>query len=108
MAQLSFALPKRAAPVKTAVQRACWNADFYHNLPPAALMVDRAWTGKNIQAPRVRHHSKGRAGMAHYRTSQVTVRVRAMEPAEAEALVKFPAHKAPGPEARARLDPRGY
>jgi ribosomal protein L22 len=106
LAQMAFAQPIRAASLKTAIQRAAWNADFYHNIPPAALMVDRAWTGKEICAPRIRYHSKGRAGRSHYRTSRLTVRLRAMTPAEADKLVKFP--RAPSPESRASLHPRGY
>ena len=106
LAQMAFAQPVRAASLKTAIQRAAWNADFYHNVPPAALMVDRAWTGKELCAPRIRHHSKGRAGRSHYRTARLTVRLRAMTPAEADALVKFP--RLPSPETRAALHRRGY
>ena len=106
MAQMSFSLRKRAQPVQTALQRACWNADFYHNLPPSALMVDRAWTGKELSAPRIRHHSKGRAGMAHFRTSMLTVKLRAMNPTEADKLLKFPASPPAGLDKK--LDPRAY
>lgn len=106
MAQMSFAQPRRAAEVKVAIQRACWNADFYHNLPPSALMVDSAWTGKQLSSPRIRHHSKGRAGLAHFRTSMLTVKLRPMSLAEADKLVKFPT--LPSAETKAKLSPRGY
>lgn len=89
-----------------AIQRACWNADFYHNLPPSALMVDSAWTGKQLSSPRIRHHSKGRAGLAHFRTSMLTVKLRPMSLAEADKLVKFPT--LPSAETKAKLSPRGY
>ena len=106
---MAFALPARGNVVRTALQRACWNADFYHNLPPGALMVSRAWTGKELSSPRVRYHSKGRAGLAHKRTSMLTVRLRAMTPAEAEKLVKFPPGAPPSAEAKARAKvARGY
>lgn len=106
MAQMSYSQVKRKDSVKTAIQRACWNADFYHNIQPTALMVDEAWTGKELSSPRVRHHSKGRFGLAHYRTSVLTVKVRAMTPVEADKLVKFPT--LPSPANKAKLDPRGY
>ena len=70
-------------------------------------MVDRAWTGKHMSSPRLRYHSKGRAGRSHYRTSMLSVRLREMTAEEAQAKARF-AQVAPSAERKAKLDPRAY
>lgn len=70
-------------------------------------MVDRAWTGKHMTSPRLRHHSKGRAGRSHWRTSTINVRVREMTPQEAIDKKRF-ASAQPSAERRAALDFRSY
>jgi hypothetical protein len=82
-------------------------ADFYHNVSSDKLIVDQAWTGKHISSPRLRYHSKGRAGRSHYRTSTLNVRVREMTPEEAEKKARF-TKTLPTPESIAKLDPRAY
>jgi large subunit ribosomal protein L22 len=74
-----------------------------HVLLQSQLMVERAWTGKELTSPRIRYHSKGRAGRSHYRTSQLTVLLRQMTPDEQSKLVKFQ-----GKRATSMLNPRGY
>ena len=106
MAQMAFHSQKRGGSMKTALERAVWNADFYHNLRSDDLMVEEAWTGKHLTSPRIRHHNKGRAGRSHYRTSMLTVRLREMSAEEKESLNKF--KWLPSAESRAKLDPRGY
>jgi ribosomal protein L22 len=95
----------RAAAVKRALGRAARNADFYHDLRQGELVVDRAWTAKELTSPRLRYHSKGRTGRSHYRTSQLTVRVRQMTAEESDRLLKF---KAPTPWRKEKLVGRGY
>ena len=64
-----------------------------------------AWTGKKVQSPRIRFHSKGRTGRAYYRTCQLSVRLREMTADEAK-LNRFRVKASPS--ARAVLSPRGY
>jgi hypothetical protein len=108
LAQMAFSAKKRGSVAATAVRRAVWNADFYHDVKQDDLMVTAAWTGKELSAPRVRYHGRGRVGMMHYRTSKLTVMLREMTPAEREERAKFARWQAPTPELRASLDPRGY
>jgi ribosomal protein L22 len=109
LAQLAFSSSQRAQHVARAVARACKQVELFHGLPRGDLMVEAAWTGKHTSSPRIRHHSKMRAGRAHKRTSQVTLRVRAMSPAEAAKRNRFPsAGAAEAASARAALSPRGY
>lgn len=99
--------PSRRAPyVARALNRAVNAARGPSGLPPAAFKVAAAWTGKHTAMPRVRHHSKGRAGRASKRTSKVWVRVAAMAPAEAARLNRYTVANTPA--SIARLDPRGY
>ncbi len=109
LAQLAFSSSQRAQHVARAVARACKQVELFHGLPRGDLMVEAAWTGKHTSSPRIRHHSKMRAGRAHKRTSQVTLRVRAMSGAEAAAKNRFPAPGgASAKAAKAALSPRGY
>lgn len=108
IAQMAFAPQRRAKAVKQAIERAAYNADFYTGLSQNELMVERAWTGKNLTSVRMRYHSKGRAGRAHYRTSQLSVRLRQMTPDEAEKLNRFDSRKRPTAASKAALHPRGY
>jgi ribosomal protein L22 len=109
LAQMAFSSSQRAQHVARAVTRACKQVELFHGLPRGELMVEAAWTGKHTSSPRIRHHNKMRAGRAHKRTSQVTLRVRAMSPAEAAKRNRFPsAGAAEAASARAALSPRGY
>ena len=106
MAQMAFSSSNRAEAVSRVLVRASKQAEIFHQLKRAELMVEAAWTGKQSCSRRIRHHSKGRAGLAHKRTSQISVRLRKMTSEEAEKLNKF---KRMGTlESRAALDPRGY
>ena len=105
LAQLAFSSAQRAQDVSRAVARACKQVELFHGLPRGELMVEAAWTGKHTSSPRIRHHSKMRAGRAHKRTSQVSLRVRQMTATEAAALNRFPAAAA---APKAALSPRGY
>ena len=106
LAQMAFSSRQRSEAVRNALRRAVGSAETYHGLSAPKLMVEAAWTGKHQSSPRIRHHSKMRAGRAHKRTSQLTVRVREMTAAETDKLVRF--KERPTPESRAKLDPRGY
>jgi len=109
LSQMAFSHQKRAGVMRVAVERAVMNADFYHNLSADQLLVERAWTGKGFSSPRVRYHSKGRAGRSHYRTSRVTVFLREMTPAEQEKKARFGKWAAMTlAERKAKLDPRAY
>lgn len=104
--QLAYSPKKRGKVLKTAVERAVMNADFYNALDATQLTVEKVWTGKQLSSPRVRHHSKGRAGMAHYRTSMVTVQLR--EAGEGAAGGRASKFRPPTAASRAALDPRAY
>lgn len=106
LTQMAFSQQKRAASARSALERACQNADFYHSLSSDQLMVERAWTGKHMTSMRIRYHSKGRAGRAYWRTSMLTVRLREMTPAEQLKKNRFGAK--PSAAVRAKLDPHGY
>lgn len=82
-------------------------ADFHHDVPSDRLIIERAWTGKVMSMPRLRHHSKGRAGFAHKRVSRLDIRVREMTPEEYSAKRRF-VRTVNTPEKIAGLDPRGY
>ena len=82
-------------------------AEFHHAISSDRLMVDRAWTGMHMSSPRLRYHSKGRAGRSHYRTSMLSVRLREMTDAEAAAKRRF-VQAAPDAARKAKLDPRAY
>ena len=106
LAQMAFSARSRSSDVRDALIRASREAAAYHGLPKSRLMVEAAWTGKHQSSPRIRHHSKMRAGRSHKRTSQLSVRVREMTDAEAAKKNKF--KQMPTPESIARLSPRGY
>ena len=108
MAQMAFSSSTRAEAVSRVLVRASKQAELFHQLKRSELMVEAAWTGKQDCSRRVRHHSKGRAGMAHKRTSQISVRLRKMTGEEAEKLNKFKGLGVMPAESRASLDPRGY
>ena len=103
--QLAYSARKRGKVLRLAVERAVQNADQYHELAANELTVEKVWTGKHLTSPRVRHHSKGRAGRSHYRTSMVTVQLR--EAGEG-APGRAPKFKLPTAASRARLNPRAY
>jgi ribosomal protein L22 len=105
VAQLAFSPSLRSVAVRKAIERAAAQASALHVLPRDALMVEAAWTGKHVTAPRQRHASKGRTGRSHYRTSRVSVRLREMGGAEAAVLNKA---RATSPAAKAALDRRAY
>jgi ribosomal protein L22 len=105
LAQMAFSSSQRARDVSKAVARACKQVELFHGLPKNELMVEAAWTGKHTSSPRLRHHSKMRAGRAHKRTSQLSLRVRKMTAEEAGKLNRFQAGAKVPKEA---LNPRGY
>lgn len=70
-------------------------------------MVEAAWTGKHLSSPRIRHHSKGRAGRSHKRTSMLSIRLREMTTEEAIKKNKF-RKTLPTLESISSLSPRGY
>lgn len=82
-------------------------SEFHHAVPSERLIVDRAWTGKHMSSPRLRYHSKGRAGRSHFRTSMLSVRLREMTADEALAKRRFGPAKL-DPAAAAKLNPRAY
>ena len=106
LAQMSFLAKRRGRAVGTAIERAAWNADYHHDIRREDLLVDEAWTGKQLTQGRIRYHSKGRAGRSHMRTSTVTVKLREMTSDERNGRQKFPWRATE--LTRAKLDPRGY
>jgi ribosomal protein L22 len=108
LAQMAFSPSSRSEPATRAIKRAVNQASAFHGLNTSALLVEAAWTGKHLSAPRIRHHSKGRAGRAAKRTSQLSVRLREMTPDEASKKNKFTRVFERLAETRAALDPRAY
>lgn len=106
LAQMAFNPTRRAPTVTRAITRAVNAARGPSGLPIAAFKVVQAWTGKHTSSPRIRYHSKGRAGRASKRTSKLWVKVRAMSPAEADKLNRF--KLAPSAASIAALSPRAY
>lgn len=78
IAQMAFSPQNRGRVARHVIERAISNADFYHGWSRDELCIEEAFVGKNAQYPRVRYHSRGRAGTAHLRYSQLTVHVRKM------------------------------
>ena len=72
-------------------------------MPSERLIIERAWTGKHMSSPRLRYHSKGRAGRSHFRTSMLSVRLREMTADEAHAKKNFTSRRA-----ATDLDSRAY
>jgi ribosomal protein L22 len=102
---MAFSPSKRSEDIRTALKYAVRRAELLHQIPQDKLVVETAWTGKNMSSPRVRHHAKGRAGTAHWRSSEVSVQVREMDThEEAKALREAARQEA----RRVTLSPRGY
>jgi len=85
---MAFSPKFRGGMARHVVERAISNADFYHGWERDDLCIEEAFVGKNAQYPRIRYHSRGRAGTAHLRYSQMTVHVRPMTPEERSAKSK--------------------
>jgi len=88
IAQMAFSPKNRGNVVRHVIERAVANADFYHGWDRDDLVVQEAFVGKNATYPRIRYHSKGRAGQSHLRYSQLTVHLRKKTAEEAERMAK--------------------
>jgi ribosomal protein L22 len=100
--------PSRRAPyVSRAINKAVNAARGPSGLPVSAFKIEQAWTGKHTASPRIRHHSKGRAGRAYKRTSKVWVKVRVMSEEESKKMNRFKGTQ-PTATSIAALDARAY
>jgi ribosomal protein L22 len=59
VAQMAFSDRRRAKVIRHCIERAVNRADFYHGLTGESLKVAEAFSGKQITAPRLRHHGRG-------------------------------------------------
>jgi ribosomal protein L22 len=106
LAQMAFNPSRRAPALTRAITRAVNAARGPTGLAIGAFKVLQAWTGKHTESPRIRYHSKGRAGRGTKRTSKLWVKVKAMTPVEATKLNRWTV--APSAATMAALDPRAY
>lgn len=86
MVQLAYSPSIKKDDFKAAIRNAVRHANTYHQLGQDNLLIEQAWTGKHRATPRIRHHSKGRAGIAHKRTSMFSVLLREMTPEETKTM----------------------
>ena len=81
LADLTFSKRRIAGDVKKCLQSAIANAENNHNLDVDALVVAEAWVGKNLAMKRGRPRARGRFGKIVKPFSELTIKVRQVEPA---------------------------
>jgi large subunit ribosomal protein L22 len=81
LADLTFSKRRIAGDVKKCLQSAIANAENNHNLDVDALVVAEAWVGKNLTMKRGRPRARGRFGKIVKPFSELTIKVRQVEPA---------------------------
>lgn len=87
LADLTFSKRRIAGDVKKCLQSAIANAENNHNLDVDNLIVAEAWVGKNLVMKRGRPRARGRFGKIMKPFSEITVKLREIDPA-AEAAKK--------------------
>ena len=111
LADLTFSKRRIAGDVKKCLQSAIANAENNHGLDVDNLVVAEAWVGKNLVMKRGRPRARGRYGKIMKPFSEITIMVREIDLAAAEAAKKAaktqkrdaakPAEKSAKPEAAA-------
>lgn len=74
--------------MKKCLQSAIANAENNHNLDVDNLVVAEAWVGKNLVLKRGRPRARGRFGKIMKPFSEITIKVREVDLAAAEAAKK--------------------
>lgn len=88
LADLTFSKRRIAGDVKKCLQSAIANAENNHNLDVDSLIVAEAWVGKNMVMKRGRPRARGRFGKIMKPFSEITITVREIDVAAAEAAKK--------------------
>ena len=93
LADLTFSHKRIAGDVKKCLQSAIANAENNHNLDVDNLVVAEAWVGKNMVLKRGRPRARGRFGKIMKPFSEITIKLREIDLAAAEAAKKAAATK---------------
>lgn len=81
LAELTFSRKRVAQNVKKVLESAIANAENNHDLDIDALVVDKAFVGKNIVMKRWRARARGRVGRIQKPFSEITIVVKEVEEA---------------------------
>ena len=93
LADLTFSHKRIAGDVKKCLQSAIANAENNHSLDVDNLIVAEAWVGKNLVMKRGRPRARGRFGKIMKPFSEITIKVRQMDPAAEAAKAEARAAK---------------
>ena len=88
LADLTFSHKRIAIDVKKCLQSAIANAENNHNLDVDNLVVAEAWVGKNMVMKRGRPRARGRYGKIMKPFSEITIKLREVDPAVAAAAAE--------------------
>ena len=88
LADLTFSKRRIAGDVKKCLQSAIANAENNHNLDVDSLVVAEAWVGKNLVMKRGRPRARGRFGKIMKPFSEITIKLREVDPAVAAAAAE--------------------
>ena len=88
MADLIFSKKRIAQDVLKCLQSAVANAENNHGLDVDELYVAEAWCGKNLVMKRGRPRARGRFGKIMKPFSEITIKVREVDPAVAAAAAE--------------------
>ena len=88
LADLTFSHKRIAEDVKKCLQSAIANAENNHNLDVDELIVAEAWVGKNMVMKRGRPRARGRYGKIMKPFSEITIKLREVDPAVAAAAAE--------------------
>ncbi|AUM74246.1 50S ribosomal protein L22 [Paracoccus jeotgali] len=88
LSDLTFSKRRIAGDVKKCLQSAIANAENNHNLDVDNLIVAEAWVGKNMVLKRGRPRARGRYGRILKPFSEITIKLREVDPAAAAAAAE--------------------
>ena len=88
LADLTFSKRRISGDVKKCLQSAIANAENNHNLDVDNLIVAEAWVGKNMVMKRGRPRARGRYGKIMKPFSEITIKLREVDPAVAAAAAE--------------------
>ena len=88
LADLEFSRKRIARDVRKCLQSAIANAENNHNLDVDSLIVAEAYVGKNLVMKRGHPRARGRYGRIMKPFSEITIKVREVDPAAAAAAAE--------------------
>ncbi len=88
LSDLTFSKRRIAGDVKKCLQSAIANAENNHNLDVDNLIGAEAWVGKNMVLKRGRPRARGRYGRILKPFSEITIKLREVDPAAAAAAAE--------------------